>query len=119
MKIAKHIDDIAFVYILGSIIIGPGLIFLISSFAPGPIGDCGDNAWFKAGMRNPIQISIIVSHYDWAIVLSEGFMFCIGAVIVGLLIVFWRRHFGWSLFGVLFMLFFYGLVIVIFSNTRC
>lgn len=118
MKITKRVDNIAFIYILASIIIGPGLVFLISSFAPGPIGDCGDNAWFKAGIH-PERIRTIVAHYDLIIAFSEALMFVMGALIVGLLIAFWRRVSIWSLVGVLFMMFFYGLLVLIFSKTRC
>lgn len=118
MNIAKYINRIALIYTVVSVIIGPGLVFIIAAASPGPIGDCGDIAWGRAGFEGFNQIGHVIRHYFLIIQLSEGVMFCIGAIIVGLLIAHHRKSSAGLLFGTLFMMLCYACAVLFFGIAK-
>lgn len=119
MKLPRSANRAAAWYVIASIFIGPGLILLVASFSPGPIGDCRDEAWLKAGYRMPIEISSVVHHYDKIIQGCEGVMLVIGAVILGLLIAKGRRTPVLLFLAVPFVMACYALTIWFFSGAPC
>lgn len=117
MKSFKYLNKIAAGYVIGSIFIGPGLVFLVGSLSPGPIGDCGDDAWGRAGYRGFANIGTVIRHYDRLIQISEGIMLGIGVIILGLLLARARHTPILLLILVIFMVACYGFVIWFFNEA--
>lgn len=115
MKFVKHSNRIALWYIISSIFIGPQLFVVVSSFSPGPIGDCYDDLWLKAsGSPSLLQRAAIIHHYMLITQIGEGIMLSAGLIILILLIK--RNQYDKQVpillvFGVLFMIAGYGFAI--------
>lgn len=117
MKFWKGIHEVAYWYVIASVPIGLGLVYVVPMFSPGPIGDCEDDTW---GKLSRLQRATTIHHYWLIMQIGALIMFAIGVLVLLFAKDIRDRNTAtrWPV-GVVFMMTCFGLLAWVASGPNC